>query len=345
MENQDGRHHAEHVAQAGKRIGDAEGEMLQDVQPQDGGDAERQPAGEEPPVRQLVLEEGPGPTERSRGGEPQFQQHLSPAEENALRDGEDDEFPHSLQKYGIPVTFAKNGRSRRAARQKSGKRNLLLLAKDAAEHAAGDAAEHAAVGSLGLGGLAAAERAAEDAAQAAEEAAAAALEDNQDVVQVHVAVAVLVLDDALEATDDLRDEGDEGAAEHAAEVELRQDVLAEQVACESGDRAGGRVGLAGQEVLDEVDATRLGRRLGQGAEDGVGETAENLVLHIGRNLEIAVGHALGHLLEDDVTEIHKLMVLVFVFRSDKYTKKRKKTGIFRSFFKYTLRGSNPGPAD
>ena len=178
---------------------------------------------------------------------------------------------------------------------------LFLAAEDAAEGAAEDAPQAAA--RLLLFGRAAAERTAEDTAEAAEEAAAAALQGDEDVVQVHVTVAVLVLDDALEAAHDLGQEGQERSA-HGAELELGEDVRVEQVAGEGRDRARGRVGLAGEEVLDEVDSAGLRGRLGEGTEDGVGQAAEDLLLHVGRNLDVAPGNALGYRLEEDVAKIH-----------------------------------------
>ena len=211
-----------------------------------------------------------------------------------------------MQKYGIPLIYAKNGRSRRAARDTPGGRCLFLAAEDAAERTAEDAAQTTHAGLLLLGRTTA-EHAAEDAAQ---DAAAAALEGEEDVVEVHVAVTVLVLDDVLQAAHDLGDEGEERGA-GGAELELGEDVGVEDVAGERRDRALGRIGLAGQEGLDLVETARGRRRLGEGAEDGIGKTAEDLLLEVLGNLDVAVGNILGHLLEDDVTEIHNVLELVF----------------------------------
>ena len=186
-------------------------------------------------------------------------------------------------------------------------RFLLLATEDAAERTAEDAAQAARAGFLLLG-CTAGEHAAED---AAENAAAATLEGEEDVVQVHVTVTVLVLDDVLEAAHDLGDEGEERGT-GGAELEFGKDVGVEDVAGEGRDRACGRIGLAGQEVLDLVETARGRRRLGEGAENGVGKTAEDLLLEILGDLDVAVGNILGHLLEDDVTEIHTVLELVFV---------------------------------
>ena len=197
-------------------------------------------------------------------------------------------------------------------------RRLFLAAEDAAEGTAEDAAQATRAGLLLLGR--AAESAAED---AAEEAAAATLQGHEDVVQVHVTVAVLVLDDALEAAEDLRDEGEEACAE-SAQFEFGEDVVREQVARQLRDRAGVRIGLAGKEVLDDVDTAGSGRGLGQGTKDGIGQAAKDLLLHVGRDLEIAASHVLGHLLEDDVAKVHSVLELVFrVFVPTNIMKKQK----------------------
>ena len=182
-----------------------------------------------------------------------------------------------------------------------------LPAEDAAERTAEDAAQAARAGLLLLG-CTAGEHAAED---AAENAAAAALEGEEDVVQVHVAVTVLVLDDVLQAAHDLGDEGEERGA-GGAELEFGKDIGVEDVAGKGGHRARGRIGLAGQEVLDLVETARSRRCLGEGAKDGVGKTAEDLLLEVLGNLDVAARNILGHLLEDDVTEIHTVLDLVFV---------------------------------
>ena len=75
----------------------------------------------------------------------------------------------------------------------------------------------------------------------------------------------------------------------APEVELLDDVVREQVPGEGGDGAGGRIGLTGKEVLDHIQATGLGRGLGEGTEDGIGEPSQYLVLDICGDIHLGGG--------------------------------------------------------
>ena len=118
-------------------------------------------------------------------------------------------------------------------------------------------------------------------------AEAGATEGKKDVVKVDIAVSVPVLDEATEVAEDRRDQSGKFAAENGTKVEVLQDVVSEELSCKGGDRAACCSCLAGEEFLDLVDTASLRSGLSNAAEDGVGKTAQYLVLEFGRDFNIA----------------------------------------------------------
>ena len=161
------------------------------------------------------------------------------------------------------------------------------------------------------------EDASEDAGSGTEDACAALLgssvaaagEGQDDVVEVHVSVSVTVLDDTADLAEDGGDQGGEGCAESLAEVQLAEDVAGEELGGEGRDRAGSRAGLACKEILDEVDTTRSGSRLGKGFEDGRGKAAHDGLLDVGRDFHAA--DSILYLLKDEITDLgHDVLIMV-----------------------------------
>ena len=173
-------------------------------------------------------------------------------------------------------------------------RKLFLASEDASQNAAGNTSEQTATGFS-------------TAENTSENPAGTALQGHEDVIQVHVTVAVLILDDSLETTENLRDKGSQRGT-LGAEVQFGKDIGVENASSQRSHRARRCISFSGEKILDKIDAPRLCSRLGKAAEDGIGQATEDLILDIGRNGDIA-GRIL-HLLEDDVTEVHNISNLV-----------------------------------
>ena len=115
----------------------------------------------------------------------------------------------------------------------------------------------------------------------------AAGEGDEDIIEVDVAVTVLILEDAGEIAQNLGQQADDSRSRDGTKIEVLGGVVGEDLADERGDRARAGRSLARQEALDKLEAARLGRRLGQTAEDGLGQAADDLVGHVGRDIDIA----------------------------------------------------------
>ena len=170
------------------------------------------------------------------------------------------------------------------------------------------------------------EETAEDAGGSAQKTGAGtALEGEEDVVEIHVSVTVLVLDEAGELGHDSGNEARESRSQ-AAQVQFAEHVLIEKVAGERGDIAGGGIGFAGEEAFDFLQAAGLGGRLGKGTQDGTGKAAKDLVFYIGRDFHLAGGSVDN--LPDDVVDVCHRFCVVFVLKDTNLSSKMQKSKFF-----------------
>ena len=136
--------------------------------------------------------------------------------------------------------------------------------------------------------------------RAQEATAGATLERKQDVVDVHVTVAVLVFDETGKLADDTGNKAAESRSQ-GTQIQFAQDVFVEQVSGQGGDTAIGCIGLAGEQFLDLVQAASLCCRLFQGTQDGVREAAQHLLFKVGRDVYISGG--CSHSLLDEIADV------------------------------------------
>ena len=85
MEENDSGKHTHHVTQAHHRIGHAEGEMLDDIHPQDGACAIAETTADELPVGKQSDEILPGEREVTSPRQTVLHQHLPPSKKHALQ--------------------------------------------------------------------------------------------------------------------------------------------------------------------------------------------------------------------------------------------------------------------
>lgn len=88
MENEYGREHSEHVAQADHRISHAERESLEDVHPQNRATCVAKTAAKEPPIDKQTSEERPCPFKAAHLLKGELEKHLTSGKKEALDDGQ-----------------------------------------------------------------------------------------------------------------------------------------------------------------------------------------------------------------------------------------------------------------